>query len=256
MEAASEFVRLEDAQLHIRRIAGMDVSASPTIVFLHDALGSAAQWKGFPELVVSKTGMNALAYDRPGHGLSGPMVGPRNPDYLHREALEVLPSLLEKLHIDRPVLIGHSDGGTIALIHGAQYPVKAVITIAAHIFVEEITLAGIREAHKARALLTGKLRKYHGDKTDALFSAWQDTWLDPAFRNWSIEREIRAITAPVLAIQGSADNYGTMAQVDGIMDAVRGRKEKYIIDGAGHMPFKDMPEAIVDKIQKFLVSAK
>ena len=252
MQISREFVSLGSIHLFIQRIFAADTKSGPTLVFLHDALGSVAQWKGFHDLVAGKLGMNALLYDRQGHGLSGPMDRRRNPNYLHREALEVLPGLLKKLNIEHPVLIGHSDGGTIALIHGAHYPVKAIITIAAHVFVEEITLEGIREAHQIKPLLFEKLGKYHGDKTEALFNAWHDTWLDSSFRDWSIEKEIRNINAPVLAIQGTADNYGTQAQVEGIINAVKGQKEKFFVEGAGHLPFKEQPNLIAEKIAAFL----
>jgi len=245
-------VHLDHVALRVKHIRFSTKPTTNTLVFLHDALGSIPQWKLFPELVSKKCGMDAIVYERQGHGDSSPFDGKRNRQYLHEQALEALPKLLKELNINRPILIGHSDGGSIALIHGAHFQTEAIVTIAAHIFVEEVTLKGIREARQIASTLKPLLQKYHGEKTEALFNAWHETWLSDAFKDWSIVSDIHSINSPVLAIQGESDAYGSINQVSGILEAVTGPSKKLIVQNTGHLPHLEQAELLAIEISRFL----
>ncbi|KAF2333375.1 alpha/beta fold hydrolase [Flavobacterium nitrogenifigens] len=228
----------------------------PTIVFLHDSLGCVELWRDFPKQIAEVSQCNILIYDRLGYGKSDPMptyVRPVN--YLELEA-DVLNTILEKLKIENAILFGHSDGGSIALIAASKYPqrIKMVICEAAHIFVEEITLNGIREAVVAyqNTNLPERLQKYHGNKTETIFKAWTETWLRVDFRNWNIENLLPKIKSPLLFIQGEKDEYGTLDQVRKTINAVSGKTEKYIIPNVGHTPHKEAPKTVLDKIAAFI----
>ena len=196
--------------------------------------------------------MPALVYERQGHGKSSSFTQKRERQYLHREALEVLPALIEELKIKQPILIGHSDGGSIALIFAAHHRPVAVVTIAAHIFVESITLSGIRETLRNAVKVKKALRPYHGEKTDPLFDAWHETWLGPGFHDWAIEKEIGSITCPVLAIQGTEDPYGSEAQIAGILNAVGDQASAYWVTGGGHLPHLEQSRILSEKICTFI----
>src|SRR5579859_376990 len=182
--------------IHVPSPAG-----APTLVFLHEALGSVALWRDFPAALAAATGLGWLAYSRQGHGRSAPLAGPRDTIYLDREAIDVLPAVLRRFGIARPILYGHSDGATIALIHAAGEKVEAVIAEAPHVVVEEAGLAGIRAAVARADDLVPRLGKYH-DRPGAIFEAWHSIWLAPEFRDWSITHRLPAIIAPLLMIQG------------------------------------------------------
>ena len=216
-------------------------AARPPLVFLHEGLGSLGLWRSFPVDVCAAYGNpTALVYSRAGYGRSPVVREPRAVDYMHREALDVLPALLAEHAIDRPVLVGHSDGASIALIHaGAGHAVGGVVVIAPHVFVEDVSIAGIDAARRAYCDddggdLRDRLARHHDD-VDATFRGWNDVWLSPAFRSWNIESYLPGITAPVLAIQGRDDTYGTLAQLDAIEAGVRGRCERFVVDGGGHV---------------------
>jgi pimeloyl-ACP methyl ester carboxylesterase len=181
----------------------------------------------------------------------------RDNGYMELEA-DILVELLDYYKIDQPILFGHSDGGSIALIAAGKYPdqFKGVITEGAHIFVEDITLAGIKAAVELYQTtnLKDKLAKYHAYKTEAMFRAWADTWLKPSFRNWNIEKFLPAITCPVLVIQGEEDEYGTLLQVERIVEQVSGPAEKFILPGVKHSPHKEVPEVILEEVYNFLLS--
>ncbi len=221
----------------------------PTLVFLHDSLGCIALWRDFPHRLGEATGCNVLVYDRRGYGQSNPFAdGERQTDYLEAEA-DVLHALLMTLDIKDAILFGHSDGGSIALIAAAKYPrqVRALIVEGAHIFVEDVTLAGLRQAVLAyqKTDLKSRLTRYHGDKTDRVFRAWTETWLREDYRHWNIEHFLPAIGCPVLVIQGEKDAYGTLRQVEGIASGVRGAAASFIVSGAGHTPHKEAaPETL------------
>jgi pimeloyl-ACP methyl ester carboxylesterase len=192
---------------------------APTIVFLHEGLGCVALWKDFPERVAQATGCRVVVYSRYGYGQSSVLQESFKPDYMHREALESLPEFLRKLKIVNPILFGHSDGGSISLIHAgaAKWPVRALIVEAPHCFVEDLSIAGIEAAKQAYLTtdLGKKLGRYHADP-DKTFWGWNNIWLHTDFRAWNIEKYLPAITCPILAVQGVNDEYGTMAQIDSI----------------------------------------
>ncbi|WP_126653955.1 alpha/beta fold hydrolase [Chryseobacterium aureum] len=228
----------------------------PTIVFLHDSLGSVQLWRDFPARLSEAAQCNILAYDRLGYGKSYPMLTHERPvHYMELEA-DLLNDLLTEMNINNAILFGHSDGGTIALITAAKYPerVKAVICEAGHIFVEEVTLKGVFEAWDAYKTtnLAERLQKYHGDKVEMLFKAWTETWTRDDYRTWNIEYLLKDITAPLLFIQGEADEYGTLDQVEKAVSQVSGYAEKYIIPGIGHTPHKEAPEIILKKAAEFI----
>jgi len=227
----------------------------PALVFLHEGLGSIRQWRDFPLQVVQATGCRALLYSRYGYGQSDVLAEPRaGVDFMHREALEALPELLEGLAIERPVLVGHSDGASIALIHaGAGHAVRALALMAPHVFVEPVCVQSIRKASAAfdSTDLAGRLGKYHRDPRKT-FHLWADVWLDPEFLKWNIEASLPAISCPVLAIQGADDEYGTMAQLEAIKRGVRGPCELVQLPACGHAPFRDQPRATLDALTKFI----
>ncbi len=228
----------------------------PVIVFLHDSLGCTQLWKDFPAKLSQATHCNILVYDRLGYGKSDPMLTHERPvNYMELEA-DLLNDLLAELHINNAILFGHSDGGTIALITAAKYPetVKAVICEAGHIFVEEVTLKGVYDAWDAYKTtnLPERLQKYHGDKVEMLFKAWTETWTREDYRSWNIEYLLKNIQCPLLFIQGEADEYGTLEQVEKTVNQVAGTSEKYIIPGTGHTPHKEVPEIVLNKAAAFI----
>ncbi|WP_276966388.1 alpha/beta hydrolase [Chryseobacterium sp.] len=228
----------------------------PTIIFLHDSLGSVQLWREFPAKLSEIAQCNILAYDRLGYGKSFPMLTHERPvNYMELEA-DLLNNLLIEMDIDNAILFGHSDGGTIALITASKYPerIEAVICEAGHIFVEEVTLKGVYdawEAYKTTNLLQ-RLQKYHGDKVEMLFKAWTETWTREDYRTWNIEYLLKDIKAPLLFIQGDADEYGTLDQVEKTVTQVSGSAEKYIIPGVGHTPHKEVPELVLEKAAGFI----
>lgn len=228
----------------------------PTLVFLHDSLGSVQLWRDFPTKLSEATECNVLAYDRLGYGKSFPMPTHVRPvNYMELEA-DVLNNLLKELNIDNAILFGHSDGGTIALITAAKYPerIKAVICEAGHIFVEDITLKGVYDAWEAYKTtnLPERLQKYHGDKVEVLFKAWTETWTREDYRTWNIEYLLKDIVCPLLFIQGEADEYGTLKQLEKTVSQINGNAEKYIIPGIGHTPHKEVPELVLEKAVEFI----
>jgi len=237
-----------------RRIEAVELAGDAdraALVLLHEGLGSVGLWRGFPQALREATGRRVLAFSRHGHGRSQPPPQPRTPAFFHSEALEVLPAVLEALGAPEPVLVGHSDGASIALIHAGRHPVAALVLLAPHVFVEEITVTAIRETRERYC--TGDLRERmarHHDDPDATFSGWCDVWLDPAFRAWTIESEAEGITAPVQLIQGSDDPYGSLQQIDRIEARVRGPVERVVLPG-GHSPHLEHPDAVVAAVAGF-----
>lgn len=227
----------------------------PTLVFLHEGLGSIRQWRDFPAQVTSATGCRALLYNRYGYGNSDVLAEPRvTVRFMHDEALVALPELLGKLKVDSPVLVGHSDGASIALIYaGADHPVRGLALMAPHVFVEEV---GIRSIERARQQfettdLPQRLGRYHRDARRT-FYLWNDAWLDPQFRHWNIEECLASVCVPVLAIQGVDDEYGTMAQLRSIRERVKGPCELLELAGCGHSPHRDQPVAVLEALARFI----
>ena len=252
-----------DHALRVRTIAapearGHDVTAErrPTLVFLHDSLGCITVWRDFPDRLVAALGAAALVYDRRGYGRSSAFAPQRRtPTYLEDEA-DVLIAVLDACEVSDAVLFGHSDGGSIALVAAARQPerIRAIVTEGAHVFVEEVTLAGIRGARETLRTtdLRERLLRHHGDRTDAVTSAWIDVWLSPEFRDWNIERYLRDIACPVLALQGVDDEYGTPDQVRAIVDGVAGVSRSHLIPGVGHTPHRAAADDVLHVTTAFL----
>lgn len=225
-----------------------------SLVFLHEGLGSTAMWRNFPDTVVQATGCPALVYSRHGYGTSDRLAAPRATNYMHREALDVLPEILAKLDVSQPILIGHSDGASIALIHaGGGHAVRALVLIAPHVFVEDVTLQSIAGAQAAfeKTDLRVRLGRYH-DHVESMFRGWNDIWLDPQFRDWNIETYLPNISASVLLIQGENDQYGTIEQVRAIERQVKAPVETCILPNCGHSPQVDHPDATTSAIAAFV----
>ena len=234
--------------LETREIAG----AEPALVFLHEGLGSVALWRDFPERLAAETGRRALIYSRAGHGQSDVPDVPRRPDFMHDEALKVLPPLLAEHGIADPILVGHSDGGSIALIHAAQHPVTGLVLLAPHVFVEDLSVASIADARETFETtdLGERMGRYHRD-AEATFRLWNDIWLAPEFRDWNIEDVLGGVTAPTLLIQGEHDQYGTLAQIDAIERGVGGPVERAVLDSR-HAPHLEAPEATLAAAVRFV----
>lgn len=225
--------------------------ALPTAVFLHEGLGSIAQWGRLPALFSQLTSMPALVYSRHGYGGSGG-TRERSVDYLHREALEVLPSVLDALSISLgPVLVGHSDGATIAAIYAATHAVTAAILIAPHIVVEECTLDGIRTAQERfDDNIAASLAPFHDDPAE-LFAHWADVWLSPQFRSFDVTPLLPSITDPVLVMQGEVDNFGSLRQVDLVQQHVSGPVRTVVLAGIAHHPHLETLEETSEHLIKF-----
>jgi pimeloyl-ACP methyl ester carboxylesterase len=237
-----------------RRLDVLDLDGSPDLhplVLLHEGLGSIGLWRSFPADLAERTGRRAVVYSRHGHGQSQNPVHPRTPAFFHEEARTVLPELLRTLGVTEPVLVGHSDGGSIALIHGGEAPVTGVVTLAAHVFVEDICIRSIEEIRDR--YVDGDLRERlarHHDDPDAAFWGWCGVWLDPAFRSWTLDAEASAVVAPTLVIQGRDDPYGTLAQVDRICAAVGASARRLVVPG-GHSPHLDAAAEVVEGVGAF-----
>jgi len=251
IEAAGHRLRA----LRIGEAAAPDV---PTLVFLHEGLGSIGQWRGVPEDLCRLTGLPGLVYERWGFGQSEKLKLPRPTDYMTREAEQALPDVLRACAVQRPILIGHSDGGTIALLYAAAFPhaVAACISIAAHVFVEDETIRGIREvvARWDSGDLKARLARYHGDNTDAMFRGWAETWLRADFRDWNIEACLSRIQCPMLIVQGEKDEHATLAQVDAIAQGVSGLAETYVVPEVGHSPHLEAREAMLTRMSAFIAA--
>lgn len=263
-------IRLEMQHLTpVTRSENSDVSLDkPTIVFLHEGLGSIAMWRDWPQTVCDTTGLSGLVYSRRGYGQSDtipdvralpnptrPREGRLPANYLHMQAWEVLPALLAQLGIQRPVLLGHSDGASIALLYAARFPTAACVAMAPHVIVEDISIAAIAQARDAFKLgtLRRSLARYHTD-VDCAFWQWNDVWLSEAFRSFDIRQECALITCPMLAIQGWDDTYGSMAQIDFIRN-IYSHPALQKLEHCGHSPHRDQPALTTHLIQEFLATS-
>ena len=232
----------------------------PTLVFLHEGLGSIRQWRDFPQKLAAATGCRGLAYDRYGYGQSDVLEEPRRSvRFMHDEALVFLPALRKALGLDDCILVGHSDGASIALIHaGAGHAARGVAVMAPHVFIEEICLSSIEAARKTfeSTDLPERLGRYHRD-VRRTFYGWADVWTEQNFKSWDIRGEYLArIRVPVLAIQGHDDAYGTMAQLDEIARCVAGPCELLKLEHCGHAPFREQPEQTLGALVRFVDSLR
>ena len=240
---------LSGGEIELLDVPGED--GKPSLVLLHEGLGSVGLWRGFPERLAAATNSRTIAFSRYGHGQSDPPPKPRTPTFMHEEALEVLPELVAKLGIHEPLLVGHSDGASIALIYAAQHPVTAVVAIAPHVFVEDMCLAEIRQTKQTFETtdLRERMGRHHRDP-DAAFYGWNDVWLHPEFPQWNIEGELDQIGAPLLLIQGTKDQYGTMAQLDSIEQRANGPVTRVHLD-CQHSPPTELPDETAAAIAAF-----
>lgn len=264
---------IDGTRLEVRHIPGAAQLAP--LVFLHEGLGSVAMWtqrgRDWPQQLCAATGRAGWLYSRRGYGQSDPVpdvrgaprtdgfwhVGRHEPDYMHREAFDVLPRLLALLEVRFPVLVGHSDGATIALLHASRHPVTATVAMAPHVMVEEVSIRAIEQARDAyqshgTADLRTRLARYHRD-VDNAFWQWNDIWLDPAFRSFDIRSECGRIPAPVLAIQGVDDEYGTLRQIEDIQRELPSA-QALVLPQCGHSPHRDQPDALTAAVTRFLAS--
>jgi pimeloyl-ACP methyl ester carboxylesterase len=230
-----------------------------SIVFLHEGLGCVGMWRDFPERLASATGCGALVYSRMGYGGSDRIRGRRSFRYMHDEALEVLPAVLEHFKLEKSVLYGHSDGASIALIEAGARPrsVRALVVEAPHVFVEPVALEGIRRitADYETTRLKERLARYHGSNTDSMFRGWSDVWLSQEFRAWNIEEYLPAIERPVLVVQGEDDQYGTVKQVDAVLTQVSGPAESLLLPHCGHSPHSERPDEVLGAAARFIRKA-
>jgi pimeloyl-ACP methyl ester carboxylesterase len=226
----------------------------PTLVFLHQGLGSVSMWRDVPQRLAERTGCATLVYSRFGYGWSDPAPEPRRPDFMLDEGREVLPALLRAIGIEDVILVGHSDGGTIASAYlAAGYRARGAIIVAPHLFDEEITRAAIerQSADWPDGALRARLARHHRDP-DAMFRSWAAIWLAPEFRGWSIAPLLPAVTVPLLAIQGDADTHGTMRQLDTLAERSGGPVELVKLADCGHDPFRDQPAIVLDRCAAFI----
>jgi pimeloyl-ACP methyl ester carboxylesterase len=289
-EGAPKFFKVLGQRLEYRWI-GPQPAEAPTIVFLHEGLGCVRMWRNFPDRVASETGCGALVYSRKGYGLSDPVRGPRPVRFMHDEALQILPLVIERFKLSDVILFGHSDGASIALIYAGMYPgsVRGLVLEAPHVFVEPVCIESISQVAKQFgsnqtaaghtqdqepssqgpriegstfercdtheeeiAGLRNKLARYHGDNTESMFKTWTEVWLNPEFRQWNIEEYLPRIEAPMLVIQGEEDEYGTLKQVDAIVTQARGPVESLVLAGCGHSPHRDQPEPVMSSTLRFV----
>jgi pimeloyl-ACP methyl ester carboxylesterase len=245
-------VRIAGSDLHYRRL-GTDFTGTP-VLFLHEGLGSVELWRDFPDRVVEGTRRPGLAYSRRGNGWSSPLTEARRPEYMHEEALETLPRVVDELMGRPPILVGHSDGASIAIIYsGSGHPVEGLVLIAPHVFVEPGTVDAIASLRSGfpESELPEKMSKYHSDPVRT-FYGWADIWLSPAFRSWNIESYVAGVRCPTLLIQGDADEYGSTAQLDAIDAGLASTAERSIVGGAGHSPHLAEPDLVSSAVVDFV----
>ena len=260
MVVEDEFVELSGLQLFTRKLIPEGKPAdknSPVVIFLHEGLGSVNQWKDFPEKFIRECNLPVLLYDRQGYGKSSPLTEKRGLDYIHKEA-ELLEHLIQHFSLKKYYLLGHSEGGSLALIHAAHHPegLIKVITLSANTQEEPCVTPGIENVRKQyerpASKLKQALRKYHGARCDAVFYAWCNTWTAGFFQNWNIREELKKIQVPVLAFHGRNDQYTSLQQVENIRRFVPERKEIHILNQCSHHPHFDYPEKVLAAVCNFI----
>ncbi|MCU1502409.1 MAG: alpha/beta family hydrolase [Ilumatobacteraceae bacterium] len=254
-DATTTTVEVDGVGLDTLVLPAGDAHVGPPLVLLHDGLGSVGLWRGFPAALHTALGEpKVVVYSRAGYGHSGPAPLPRPVTYMHHEADVVLAEMLRKLGIERPVLVGHSDGASIALLHaGAGHDVAGLVLLAPHVVVEDMTIASIDAARAAYVTtdLRARLGRHHDD-VDRTFRGWNDVWLSPAFRSWNIEDRLAAIECPVLLVQGDEDPYGSLEQLDRIESGACGPVTRLVVSGVGHAPHLEAAEVTVAATAAFV----
>ena len=251
------FINIGDVSLECLHLEVDGAEAKPKLVFLHEGLGCIELWRNFPENLCTTMGLSGFVYSRQGYGGSDPIPLPRPLDFMHQEAINVISPVLNEAKINSAILIGHSDGGSISLIHAGAIKdprLKAVTTIAAHVLNEELTVKSIREAKKAYETknLRERLKKYHGSNVDCAFWGWNDTWLNPDFWHWNLEEFLPGIKVPTLIMQGANDQYGTNKQIKAIEKGLTCLTQTVIIPEAQHSPHLEQQEITINAIQTFI----
>jgi pimeloyl-ACP methyl ester carboxylesterase len=232
---------------------------APTLVFLHEGLGCVGMWRDFPAELAERTRCGALVYSRVGYGGSDPVSLPRPLSYMHDEGRRVLPAMLAAAAVRRALLVGHSDGASIALLHASTAParprVEALILEAPHVFCEEVSIQSIRRVREEweRGTLRAALERWHGPNVEGAFLGWNDAWLDPGFRAWNIESCLPDVLVPVLVVQGADDEYGTVRQVEAIQHQCAAPVRGEILEGCGHVPHRDQREQTMSLMQEFVL---
>tara|TARA_Y100001970_G_scaffold258429_1_gene338299 strand:+ start:16640 stop:17410 length:771 start_codon:yes stop_codon:yes gene_type:complete len=246
----TEFVKVVEEQIAVKTLGAL--GDRPTVVMLHEGLGSITQWRDLPDKIHDATGLPVVVYDRSGYGRSSSRNSQYGPQFMHREASETLPVLLQELHVSKPILFGHSDGGTIALIAAASSEVEplAVATIAAHIFVESAVIDGVQAAVARRNLIVEGMSRHHADP-DSTFDRWADIWLNPKFTAFDIRGLLSKIKCPLLVLQGDRDEYATEEMVHGVTREVPHAVGTFIPE-CGHLAHRDQPTFLVEEFVKFL----
>lgn len=251
-------LRIDDIHLHFEIIPVPSTERDNlVVVFLHEALGSIPQWRNFPTSLCKSIGLNGIAYERQGHGESSPLSAQRDKNYLHNYALIELPRFIEEILSPEKkiILVGHSDGGSIALLYASAFPkrVAGIITMAAHVLNEPETIAGIGPAIDAfRQGKLDKLKNFHGDKTEDLFFAWSNTWTSDDFQDWNIADDIKRIQVPTLILQGQMDQYGTERQLELMKNVLQNHCITVIFPGLGHHPHLEAMDSVVERISNFI----
>src|SRR5580692_1149234 len=253
--APSGFLRIEASDLEYRMI-GPQPEAAPTLVMLHEGLGSAGLWGDFPDRLQAITGFGVLAYSRAGYGASTPAKLPRGLDYMHVEALGILPKLLDAIGFKRGLLLGHSDGASIAAIYAggtSDHRVRGVVMIAPHFVVEDVSVASIAEIKRSYETteLRAKLARWHRD-VDNAFYGWNNAWLHPDFHRWDISEYLAYIRVPVAIVQGAEDQYGTIRQIEIAREECYCPVDVTVISGAGHSPHREVPELTLSVVSEFV----
>ena len=253
MHISETYILWEGCTFCVQQIQPNRTASTDTLVFLHDALGSIPQWKDFPKQLAKTCRLNAVVIERQGHGKSSRFSKVRTKNYLQEEAFDVLPNILALLKIQQPILVGHSDGGTIALLYASQFKTKALVSIAAHVLVEEMTVQGIRDTLEHRKELKEKLSKYHFGKTEQLIRYWSETWLASEFQGFNILKELQSITSPIMVIQSDHDPYGSLLQIESIFQQVASTdKASLVVTNGGHLPHLAKTTEVVHQIADFL----
>ena len=257
-ESSEFFIELSQSSLRVKKIEYQGEKQSPDLVFLHEGLGCIESWKDLPELLAMTLQCDAYIYDRIGYGKSSGFKSTPDYNYLHTEALMVLPDIIEQLSLDKPILIGHSDGASIGIIFAGTHQKKlsALVAQAPHLFVEPVTIEGINKTSELffKGYLKDSLYALHGNKTDFLFHSWRNIWTSDGFKHWNIEKYLFPIKVPILAFQGQLDEYASIEQLKSINKNSSGIVRSFLIDACGHSPHKQAKERVFSEIVSFITS--